>query len=89
MEAALKREYILSGLCCPMCAEKMEKRIRKLEGVVDAVIEFTTARLSLSVDSVEKLSAILTESTRIVKQYEPDISFAEVETAISGEKRVY
>jgi Cd2+/Zn2+-exporting ATPase len=88
-EAALKKEYILSGLCCPMCAEKMEKRIRKLDGVTEAAIEFTTARLAFALDSEDRLPGVLAASARIARQYEPGISLAEASEAVRGAKLVY
>jgi Cd2+/Zn2+-exporting ATPase len=88
-EAAIRKEYVLSGLCCPMCASKMEKRIRKLDGVLEAAIEFTTARLTFALDSADRLPAALAESARIIRQYEPEISITEALETVRGAKLVY
>ncbi|MDR1068331.1 MAG: cadmium-translocating P-type ATPase [Clostridiales Family XIII bacterium] len=73
----MRKEYILDGLCCAMCAEKMQKRIRKLEGVNAASIDFATQKLSLEIGDSGKLDAIITAASRIVKQYEPEIVVTE------------
>ncbi|MDR1060762.1 MAG: heavy metal translocating P-type ATPase [Clostridiales bacterium] len=88
-EAAIRREYILDGLCCPMCAEKMQKRIRKLDGVDDASIDFATQKLSLALGDIGKLEGIVAEAGRIARQYEPDIVVAEAAAAAAkpGQKR--
>ena len=88
-ETAFTKEYILNGLCCPMCAAKMEKRIRRLDGVLEAAIEFTTARLNLKLDNSENLPPVLMESTRICRQYEPEITLTEIANAVPGAKTVY
>jgi Cd2+/Zn2+-exporting ATPase len=67
----------------------MEKRIRKLDGVLEAAIEFTTARLSLALDSADKLPYVLVESTRIVKQYDPDITLSETRDIVPGQKAIW
>jgi Cd2+/Zn2+-exporting ATPase len=80
MEAVIRKEYILNGLCCAMCAEKMQKRIGKLEGVNAASIDFATQKLSLEI-GCGQLDTIITEASRIVKQYEPDIFISEAAAA--------
>ena len=80
MEGAIRKEYILDGLCCPMCAEKMQRRIRKLDGVVVAVVDFATQKMLLELGDADILDSIITEASRIVKQYEPDVVLAEVTT---------
>lgn len=89
MEAILKKEYILNGLCCPMCAEKMQKRIRKLEGVNSAVINFPTQKLTMEISDGDVLGGIMTQTNRIVKQYEPEIEISEVAAIAPGKRTIY
>jgi Cd2+/Zn2+-exporting ATPase len=77
MEAAIRKEYILDGLCCPMCAEKMQKRIQKLNGVESASIDFATQKLLMTLSGAAELSEIVAKASRIVKQYEPEIVISE------------
>jgi Cd2+/Zn2+-exporting ATPase len=80
METVIRKEYILDGLCCAMCAEKMQKRIRKLEGVNAAFIDFATQKLSIEIGGGQ-LDKIIGEASRIVKQYEPEIVISEATMA--------
>ncbi|MFI3284087.1 MAG: cation transporter [Erysipelotrichaceae bacterium] len=43
----MKRNYRLQGLDCAHCAAKMENSIKKIEGVVDASVNFMTLKLTL------------------------------------------
>jgi Cd2+/Zn2+-exporting ATPase len=41
----VERQFILEGLCCPLCAGKIEKGIQKLKGVKTAAVDFPARRL--------------------------------------------
>ncbi|MDR0524042.1 MAG: cation transporter [Candidatus Methanoplasma sp.] len=43
----MKYSYRLEGLGCACCAEKMERAVRKIEGVESASVAFMTARMSI------------------------------------------
>jgi Cd2+/Zn2+-exporting ATPase len=77
METVVRKEYILEGLCCPLCAEKIQKRIRRLEGVAAAEVDFAAQRLLLEVEDGQKLEGIVERAARIARQYEPEIIFVE------------
>ncbi|MDR1132305.1 MAG: cadmium-translocating P-type ATPase [Oscillospiraceae bacterium] len=81
MEETIRKEYILDGLCCAACADKMQKRINKVAGVNAASIDFVTQKLSLEVGDGGKLDVIIAETNRIVKQYEPEVVIAEATAA--------
>lgn len=36
MEAAIKKEFILEGLCCGNCAAKIERDVARVEGMASA-----------------------------------------------------
>jgi Cd2+/Zn2+-exporting ATPase len=89
MEAVIKKEYLLEGLGCPMCAEKMQEKIRKLEAVRSAVVDFPSQRLSLEVDGGVELADLITKADKIIKRYEPSVRMSEMESANPAEKALY
>ncbi|MDD7383039.1 MAG: heavy-metal-associated domain-containing protein [Peptoniphilaceae bacterium] len=64
------KKYKLLNLGCANCASKMEEKIKKLDGVNDANINFMTSKLIIDVKE-EKLSEVLLESEKIIKTIEP------------------
>ena len=50
MEMLIHKEYILEGLRCAVCADKIQRRIRKLDGVNDASIDIAAQKLSLELE---------------------------------------
>ena len=71
MSAVIKREFILEGLCCANCANKIEAQCKKIDGVIDANINFISKGLVIQFQSEEKIPEILEEATKIVKRIEP------------------
>ena len=45
----MKRNYRLIGLDCANCAAKMERKIKALDGVNEAVVNFMTTKLILDI----------------------------------------
>lgn len=73
METIIKREFILEGLGCANCASKMEANCRKIDGVVDANINFISKNLVIQFQSEDKILIIIEEVKKIVKRIEPDV----------------
>ena len=46
----MKQSYKLKNLGCANCAAKMERAVKKLDGVYDARINFMTARFTLEAE---------------------------------------
>lgn len=67
----MKKSYRLKDLGCASCAAKMERAIRKLDGVADVQIDFMTQRLILEV-SGEDLTEILEKAQKCIARIEPD-----------------
>jgi Cd2+/Zn2+-exporting ATPase len=86
MEAAIKREFKLENLCCPVCAGKIQNLVRKLAGVKNATVDFPAQKLTIEFDGEEGLSETVTRAEVIVKQCEPDIEMLETSAAVTGEK---
>lgn len=64
-----KYNYILEGLHCANCANKIENAIKELDGFDNVVLNFSTSKLSFSSsgDNVKE------KVTKIVNKIEPDI----------------
>ncbi len=86
MEATIKKEFILEGLCCGNCAAKIERDVNKLNGVNAANVDFVSKILSIEVESTADINEILGQTGNIVKMHEPDISIIEREKPVPGRK---
>ena len=71
METIVKKEFILEGLGCANCASKIENQCRKLDGVLDANINFISKNLVIQFQSEDKILVIIEEIKKIVKRIEP------------------
>jgi Cd2+/Zn2+-exporting ATPase len=89
MEAIIRKEFILEGLCCPNCAKKIEKGAAALSGVTAAAIDFAGQRLTLEIGGAEETDGILTRIASIVRDTEPDIVVRETKAEIPGTKNVW
>jgi Cd2+/Zn2+-exporting ATPase len=92
MEAAIKKEFKqefkkefkLKNLCCPVCAEEIQRHIRKLENVKDATVDFSTQKLTIKIGGEDSLAETVARAGEIVKECEPDVEM--LEAAAPGEK---
>jgi len=69
--------YRLEGLCCPVCADKIEKSINKLDGVTSARIVFMTQRLTFETDEPD-INNLEQKIEKIIKKIEPDVKLRKV-----------
>lgn len=67
----MKKSFRLEGLGCANCAAKMETAINKLDGVVEATVNFMTTKLVIEGEE-DKMPTILAEAEKIIKKIEPD-----------------
>jgi Cd2+/Zn2+-exporting ATPase len=70
----------LEGLCCPVCAGKIEKQVGALEGVVKASVDFTSQRLTLEIGERGNAGNIAAEARSIVRYVEPNVVMNEKNT---------
>ena len=45
-----KKTYIIEGMTCSACANRVERVVKKLEGIESASVNFATEKLTLSMD---------------------------------------
>jgi Cd2+/Zn2+-exporting ATPase len=72
----MEKLYLLQGLDCPSCAGKIERGVKKLDGVLFAAVNFVKA--TLRVEIADSHAANITERiARIVHKYEPGVAVIE------------
>jgi Cu+-exporting ATPase len=43
---AKREQYMVSGMSCAACAARIEKSLKKLEGVLEATVNFATEKVN-------------------------------------------
>ncbi len=86
---ATKQEYLLDGLCCAVCAGKIESGVRKIEGVETASLDFANQRLALQLLPIANAQFISGETRSLVKQLDPDVNIVEIHAITPGCKTLY
>ena len=82
----MEKKFLLSGLDCANCANKIEDRINKLESIKEATVNFSTATLILEImDGYEKEN-VINDIKDIIKKLEPEVEVIE-KTAKSSSNR--
>ena len=67
----MKKNFKLEGLDCANCAAKIEKNVKKLDGVKDATVSFFAQKLVLEADD-EEFDEIVKEVAALVHRVDPD-----------------
>ena len=63
----MKKVFRLTGLDCPNCAMKLEKKLNKVDGVISAQVNFMTMRLTIDIED-NNYDAILAEVRKEAKK---------------------
>ena len=84
MSTLKKYSYILKGLDCANCANKIEKKVASYEEYHNVVVNFST--LKLNFESNEESSKVTKNIKDIVKKIEPDVEVLEKEEKINVKK---
>ena len=84
MSTLKKYSYILKGLDCANCANKIEKKVASYEEYHNVVVNFST--LKLNFESNEESSKVTKNIKDIVKKIEPDVEVLEKEEKINDKK---
>ena len=67
----MKKTFKLIDLDCANCAAKMERAIKKIDGVNDASVSFMAQRLTIDADDA-RFDEIMKEAARLCRKVEPD-----------------
>lgn len=67
----MKKSYNLIDLDCANCAAKMEKNIKKIDGVNDATVSFLAQKLILDADD-DRFEEILNAAVEAIRRVDAD-----------------
>ena len=70
-------KLVLSGLNCANCANKIETKVNKINGIENASLNFSTTVLRVEINKEEEKNDIVNEIKSIVKKLEPHVKVIE------------
>lgn len=70
----MKKKFILEGLNCANCLNKIEREVNGLDGVKEASINLMTTKMVIDGDE-DKMPEIIKLAEKIVNKYEPEVIF--------------
>lgn len=73
MSKKTMREFLLEGLDCANCANKIENKVAAIKGVSSASMNFVTKNLSVEIEETGDLESILKETKEIINKLEPHV----------------
>ena len=68
----MKRAYTLQGLDCANCAAKIEREIKKIDGITNATVSFMTLKMTIEADG-DKIDDVSKKAIEIVSRLEPEV----------------
>ena len=66
-------KILLKGLTCVNCANKIENKVKNLDSIKNATINFATTTLIVELNQGNKIEEVFKEISKIVKSLEPDV----------------
>jgi len=85
MNTSVRKQYLLQGLSCANCADKIVREISKLPDVRQAELDFVTSVLTLEADG-PALPRVEDAAASIVRRIEPDVVMTQRSAAPEGPK---
>lgn len=73
----MKSKFKIKGLDCANCANELERRIQKIEGVESASISFMTEKMEIEYEEMHK-EEIIQKIRKVIKKQEPDVIIEEL-----------
>ena len=67
----MKKKYKLQDLDCANCAAKMEDAIKKIDGVIDASVNFMMQKMTIEADD-DRFDDIMKQVQAACSRVEPD-----------------
>ncbi|MFT4105172.1 MAG: heavy metal translocating P-type ATPase [Lacrimispora sp.] len=89
MDTAIKKEYVLEGLCCGNCAAKIERDVNKLDGVSSANVDFMSKTLTMEITAGDAVNSLAAQADAIVKRHDSQVVMIEKETIQPGQKVLF
>lgn len=72
----MKSVFKIKGLDCANCAMELEEKIKKINEVENATINFITEKLEIEFEGNEE--DLINEIKRIIKKEEPDVTIEKI-----------
>nr|WP_288054081.1 heavy metal translocating P-type ATPase [Caloranaerobacter azorensis] len=85
IEKVSKKVLVLMGLMCASCSSKIEERVRKINGVKNAYIDFTAGKLIIEANKRD-FNRITKEAIEIIKKIEPEVDVLDESKNDKGHK---
>ena len=89
MNAAIRKEFTLEGLCCGNCAAKIERDIGKLNGVSFSAVDFVAKTLTMEIENSSAENNLISQAEAIVKQHDSQVIMSEKSISQPGQKTLY
>ncbi|WP_411679035.1 heavy metal translocating P-type ATPase [Clostridium thailandense] len=83
----IKKEFILEGLGCANCSNKMEKKIRELKGVSNASINFVSRTLYMEIEAESRERELIDSIKDIIISIESHVKLKEKSKSILAENQ--
>ena len=80
----MKKKYILENLDCPNCANKLERKIKTIDKLHDATIDFMHLTLHIDCDEND-LEEIIEKVRKIIEDFEPGVVLKEYKKHVHKE----
>ena len=71
-------DFKLNGLNCAHCAEKIEEKVKNLDNVEYAFLNFMKKEIKIKLKDVSEKYVIAEKITDIVKKIEPGVNVSEI-----------
>ncbi len=68
----MKKIYRLENLDCPVCAQKIEDGVNKINGIKNVDVSFMSSKMSVEFDENINLEQKYAEIIKVCKKIEPD-----------------
>lgn len=85
---AMKKQFVLEGLCCGNCAAKIEQEVGKLNGVSAANVDFATKTMTVELAD-EWAGSFAQQAQAIASRHDSDIVLRERELPQEGKRVLY
>ena len=73
----MKNKFKIKGLDCANCAAELERKIKKVDGVDDAIISFMSERLVIECEESIK-EDVIEKVKKVIKKEEPDVTIEKI-----------
>jgi Cd2+/Zn2+-exporting ATPase len=70
--------FAIEGLDCANCAAKIEDKLIKTDGIIDASVDFMSKKLKLVLSNVSEKNKIIDITQRIISKLEPGVTISEI-----------